>query len=415
MKKFSKRPGLKLCLVGLAAVLMYGGTAAAGELSVCIDKSSPAAAMDHGVARAVAAQQGNTLKVHEFDGSGRGDDGFSPKQFNKLAHDSCALVLGFPIDADEKSGLPGLHATTPYGHTGFVLVTAKGSKATNLDQLPSHTSVAVTYQTTPNLYFIHHPDLQADVHLSNEDALKALEQHTVHAAMLWQPTVVNYLSQRHEANRFAYHELHEPHAQFNLVALYDDANAPVAAAFDKSIAAMTASGELARILALYAETGPAQPTVHAAGRGQSASLWRPRTRRAAAHTCGSKPDRKSAAAAEDDHAAPPALFTDAQATEGKQKFLDNCARCHGPMLEGRAGPALKGPNFASTKSDFHVGDIFTIVSQNMPATAPGSLEHQDYVAIMAFLLQQNGYPAGSKALTFDGAKGSKVDLIYRGN
>lgn len=415
MKKSSRKTGLKLCLVGLAAVLVYGGPAAAGELSVCIDKSSPGAAMDHAVARAVAAQQGNTLKVHEFDGSGGGDDGFSPRQFSQLAHEVCALVLGFPVDADEKAGMPGLHATAPYGHTGFVLVTAKGSKATSLDQLPGHTSVAVTYQTTPNLYFIDHPELQADVHLSNEGALRALEQHKVHAAMLWQPAVVNYLSQRHEAGRFAYHELHEPHAQFNLVAMYDSENAPAAAAFDKSIASMTGSGELARILALYAETGPAQPTVHAAKRRQSASLWRPGSRRTVAQTCGSKPKHRSAAAAEHDHAAPPALFTDAQAAEGKHKFLDNCARCHGPLLEGRAGPALRGPNFASAKSDFHVGDIFTIVSQNMPATAPGSLQHQDYVEIMAFLLQENGYPAGGKALTFDEAKASKVDLIYRGN
>ena len=50
----------------------------------------------------------------------------------------------------------------------------------------------------------------------------------------------------------------------------------------------------------------------------------------------------------------------------------------------------------------------------MPATAPGSLEHGDYVQIMAFLLQQNGYPAGSSKLTFEDALHSKVQLIYHG-
>lgn len=50
----------------------------------------------------------------------------------------------------------------------------------------------------------------------------------------------------------------------------------------------------------------------------------------------------------------------------------------------------------------------------MPATQPGSLPKDDYVEIMAFLLQENGYPAGSTALTFDQAKQSKVDFIYRG-
>ena len=61
-----------------------------------------------------------------------------------------------------------------------------------------------------------------------------------------------------------------------------------------------------------------------------------------------------------------------------------------------------------------LGDIFTIVSQNMPATLPASLPPDDYVRIMAYLLQENGYPAGSNELTFDAAKKSKVQLRYRG-
>jgi polar amino acid transport system substrate-binding protein len=45
----------------------------------------------------------------------------------------------------------------------------------------------------------------------------------------------------------------------------------------------------------------------------------------------------------------------------------------------------QGAEFASEKADFSVSDVFTIVSQNMPATNPGSLEHDDYVEIMAYL------------------------------
>jgi mono/diheme cytochrome c family protein len=112
--------------------------------------------------------------------------------------------------------------------------------------------------------------------------------------------------------------------------------------------------------------------------------------------------------------APPALYTAAQAAAGHVKFLGNCASCHGPTLAGRAGPALKGPNFANAKSGFSVSDIFNIVAQNMPASNPGSLEPDDYVQIMAYLLQQNGYPAGTTALDFNGASTSKVPLVYRG-
>ncbi|HEY0198397.1 MAG TPA: c-type cytochrome [Rhodanobacter sp.] len=398
MKKHHFRPGRPVLL--MAALLACSSAASAAEFSVCIDKSSPTAPMDTALAHAVATQEGSTLKIRLFDGNGD-DDGFDLKEFNKLAKTDCSLVLGFPIDADAHDVPAGLQATTPYGHTGFVLVTPKASKASTLDQLPRHSDVAVTYQTTPNLYFVDHPGVQADVHMTDTDTLKALEHHAVSAAMVWQPTVVRYLASRHEAARFAYHELDEPHAQFNLVALYDGDHAAAAETFDKAIAALADSGRLSTVLAPYAQTG------EAAGARHARTAWLPRSRSAGlmARSCGAGASKS---------AATPALYTAAQADSGKQKFMDNCAQCHGPTLEGRAGPALKGANFAPAKANFHVGDIFTIVSQNMPATEPGTLPHQDYVEIMAFLLQQNGYPAGSEALTFDEAKLSKVKLIYRG-
>lgn len=392
----------QLCRFGMAAVLVYGGTAAAGELSVCIDKSSPMASMDHLLAQAVAKHEGNTLRVYEFDGDAD-EDGLPLKEFNKFASDNCALVLGFPVDADAGTLPPGLDATQPYGHTGFVLVTAKDSKAATLNQLPSQTNVAVMYQTTPNLYFADHPNLQADVHMTNEDALKALDSHTARAAMLWQPTVVRYLSQRHEVASFSYHELHEPHAQFDLVALYNRDHAAAGAAFDRAITAMTASGELARLLTPYAEAGRAK----IAPRRPSASWRRSQNSRQMELSC-------AAASKKEDVAGPPALFTERQAESGKQKFEEHCAFCHGSTLAGRAGPALKGRHFAPAKADFHISDIFGIVSKNMPATEPGSLAHEDYVEIMAFILQQNGYPAGGNALTFEQATESKVKLLYYG-
>ena len=406
MKKSPFQPSHRsIWLSAIAAVLLYGGTAAAAGFSVCIDKSSPTAAVDARLARAVAAQQGSTLHVHEFDGSG-GDEGFGLKDFNKLAKDSCSLVLGFPIDADQHAVPPGLKATRPYGHTGYVLVTAKGSKAVTLNQLPEDSIVAVTYQTTPNLYFADHPNLQADVHLTNDAALKALEKHQASAAMLWRPTVVRYLAEHHEAGRFSYHFLDEPHASFNLVALYDSDHAQSAVDFQKAITAMSTSGELARLLAPYAQPGEAGPL----RRDTSAMLRRSHGRHRNVHGCAEGKPRQMHRAR---HRSLPALFTLAQAESGHKKFIENCARCHGPEMEGRAGPALKGPNFASPKADFHVGDIFTILTHNMPASDPGSLPRLDYVEVMAFLLQQNGYPAGKKALLYDEAMRSKVPLVYR--
>jgi hypothetical protein len=43
------------------------------------------------------------------------------------------------------------------------------------------------------------------------------------------------------------------------------------------------------------------------------------------------------------------------------------------------------------------------------------LQHDDYVNVMAYLLQQNGYPAGGTKLVFDQALNSQVPLLYHGN
>jgi polar amino acid transport system substrate-binding protein len=92
----------------------------------------------------------------------------------------------------------------------------------------------------------------------------------------------------------------------------------------------------------------------------------------------------------------PALYTADQATKGALAYYQNCAMCHGPLLDGQSGgysgPALKGAEFADPSYDFHLSDIFNFVAKLMPAATPGSLTHEQDVQIMAFILQQNGYP-----------------------
>jgi len=382
----------------IAAVLGYGGSAGAAELSVCVDKSSPTAEMDAALARAVAKQEGKAVKIHYFDGDD--DDGFDG--FAKLAH-QCTLVMGFPVAADEPVTPEGLLATAPYGHTGFVLVTPAGSSATTLDQLPKGATVAVGYQTTPNLYFPKYPSLHADVHVKESDALASLDAHKVQAAMLWRPTVASYSAIHHA--RFDLHDLDSTTARYDFVALYDKSNAAAAQDFDKAVVTLAHSGALTKVTSPYLD----QDAAKSEPKGQKLAEATP-AKEAAPAAAKPAPAADAAGAS-----APPALFTTAQAEGGKQKYADNCAICHGPTLAGRAGPALKGPTFASPTAGFTVSDIFIILSQNMPATNPGSLEPDEYVQIMAFLLQQNGFPAGDKPLTFDDANKSKVPLIYHGN
>ena len=111
--------------------------------------------------------------------------------------------------------------------------------------------------------------------------------------------------------------------------------------------------------------------------------------------------------------APPPLYTQAQARQGRAVFEQHCASCHGKRLEGRVAPALKGAKFASVQAGFTIQQSFEFLSVEMPAYAPGSLTPSQYVEITAFLLQQNGYPAGSVALTDRMASHSSVPFLYR--
>ena len=328
---------------------------APGNLRVCIDSASATGQRDRSVAERVARQAGMTLSVTPFDGGGD-DEGFTVKKFRQLLAGSCALVMGYPVDTTGGTVPAGLLATKPYAQTGFVLVTAPGETARSLSDLPPGTEVAVTYQTAPNLYFPDHSNVFADVHTSDADTMQAVARGTVKAAMIWQPTVEAYLARPGSA-KLAMYPLQEPHARYDVVALYLPQAAQQATTFNAT-----------RISVSLPAGG----------------------------------------------AALPALYTDAQAQIGYAKFLGNCAMCHGTHLEGRSGPALTGPNWANAKADYTVGEVFTVVSQQMPATGPGSLEHADYEQIMAFLLKQNGYPAGNTALSFDSASSSKVPLLYHG-
>ena len=107
-------------------------------------------------------------------------------------------------------------------------------------------------------------------------------------------------------------------------------------------------------------------------------------------------------------AAKPALYTADQATAGATVYSQSCATCHGPALEGTAAPALKGTAFTDTAAaqGMTADTLYDVISGTMPQSDPGSLKAGEYAAVTAYILQQNGYPAGATALA-KGAAGLK--------
>ncbi len=110
-------------------------------------------------------------------------------------------------------------------------------------------------------------------------------------------------------------------------------------------------------------------------------------------------------------AAKPALYTDAQANAGAAIYAQACAACHGSQLEGVAAPALKGPAFGemATAQSLTGDTLLDVISNTMPQSDPGSLKPEEYNAVTAYILQQNGYPAGTTPLA-KGAPGLNTKI-----
>ncbi len=92
-------------------------------------------------------------------------------------------------------------------------------------------------------------------------------------------------------------------------------------------------------------------------------------------------------------------YTAAQASAGAKVYANACISCHGANLQGVAAPAVAGHVFLSsvTSNKWTYADLRNLVVQQMPLNNPGSLTPTQYANVIAFLLAQNCFPAGSKA------------------
>jgi glucose dehydrogenase/cytochrome c5 len=93
-----------------------------------------------------------------------------------------------------------------------------------------------------------------------------------------------------------------------------------------------------------------------------------------------------------------AIFTEAQATHGQSLYRSNCAACHGGDLPGEHAPSLRGNRFWSQWEHETVRSLYSRIISTMPPDDPGSLAEKDVIDLVAYLLQSNGVPAGSKAI-----------------
>ena len=92
------------------------------------------------------------------------------------------------------------------------------------------------------------------------------------------------------------------------------------------------------------------------------------------------------------------VYTEAQAARGQSAYTASCSGCHQPNLTGYGG-LLVGEKFMEHWREDNVGNFYQLMKVSMPRGAPDSLGDKAYLEIMAFILQQNGFPDGNVELT----------------
>jgi len=96
-------------------------------------------------------------------------------------------------------------------------------------------------------------------------------------------------------------------------------------------------------------------------------------------------------------------YTAGQLAMGQADYTQYCSFCHLPTLAGNPAskpprPPLMGPAFASKWQGKTAADLFNFASKNMPYGKGGTLTHDQYMAIVSYILQHNGVDSDGKLL-----------------
>jgi mono/diheme cytochrome c family protein len=118
--------------------------------------------------------------------------------------------------------------------------------------------------------------------------------------------------------------------------------------------------------------------------------------------------KTAAPSATGQEAAPEPITIEDQVRIGAELFATHCSGCHGGLGEGGVAPRLVGEGALPEhrrgryprRADFETAeDVWKWMERRMPADRPGALAHEEYGAILAFLLRRTAVALPDRPLT----------------
>lgn len=97
------------------------------------------------------------------------------------------------------------------------------------------------------------------------------------------------------------------------------------------------------------------------------------------------------------------VFSAEQIARGKKSYAASCGDCHGDALEGdgKKSPPLKGEEFFKSWTNKSVHKLVDQTWRTMPPDDPKTLKRELCADVVAYILSENGYPAGQAELKHD--------------
>ncbi len=96
------------------------------------------------------------------------------------------------------------------------------------------------------------------------------------------------------------------------------------------------------------------------------------------------------------------VYSSAQMTRGRTAYNRHCRGCHLDNLQGDGvEPPLVSSLFLDMWREDYLASLFDFMQTRMPRgrnAKPGSLKEQEYLDILAYILERNGFPAGTAEL-----------------